>query len=166
MRRRGVTLVELALVIVVTLALAGAAVGAVKGVSSWRRTGGAKRLVADLSYARDLALLTRCRTKWVFTAASQSYTLWQESSPASGAIGGAALIDPLTSATWTVSLANLGGLSISGISGTPDSAVGFGPEGTPLRTSGAAVSGSVLITLSSGAVLTVDRGSGLTGVTW
>lgn len=165
-RRRALTLMELALTLVVILVLAGAAVGAVKGAATWRRTGGVKRVAADLTYARDLALLTGCRTLWSFQAASQSYTLRQESSPATGALGGTALVDPLTGAAWNVALAGLGGLAISGITGTPDSAVGFSPEGTPLRTSGASVSASIQITLSNGAVLTVDRGSGLAGVAW
>jgi prepilin-type N-terminal cleavage/methylation domain-containing protein len=86
MSRRGFTLVELSLVIVLTLILTSVVIHGLRGIGSWRAAAAIGRVQADVLYARDQALLSGRRTLCVFDATSQTYEIKQEAAPASGSI--------------------------------------------------------------------------------
>ncbi|MEW6252977.1 MAG: hypothetical protein AB1716_20255 [Planctomycetota bacterium] len=165
--RRGVTLVELVLVITLTLVLSAAAIGGLRGVQSWRTSAAVRRVQADLDYARSLALLSGRRTLCRFDLAASSYELQQEPQPASGVIQGSPLVHPLDGRAWQVALDDLAAeLTVTLQPVLTASAIGYGTDGLPVDANGTAVGQDVRLTFSNGAVLTLRSGSGLSEVTW
>lgn len=165
-RTRGLTLVELVVTMCITLILASAAIGGLLGVQSWRAARAAARLAADLSYARAYAMLTERRTLCTFDLPAQSYRLDAEPSPSTGALIVQPMRHPLTGENWEVQLAELGGLRITDLEAVDDGALGFGPDGLPLRASGSPIKKDVRISLSNGAQILVFGGSGVCQILW
>jgi Tfp pilus assembly protein FimT len=166
-RARAVTLVELVLVIVLTLILASVAIGGLKGVQTWRAAAATRRVQADLTYARDLAMISSRRTLCTFDSSAGSYEIRQEAAPTHGLIIGSLVQHPLTGQPWSVLLADLGGaIAIDAVSGVSDESLGFGGDGMPLDASGQPVTGNVTVELSNGAEIVIHRGSGLNEVVW
>lgn len=164
MPKRGFTLTELVLVIVLTLILTSVAIRGLSGLSSWRAAASVRRVQADVLFARNQALLSSRRTLCAFDLGNQTYEIQQESTPASGPITATVIDHPLTDEPWQVALADLSGQM--GISSAPTPTFGFGPDGVPVETSGARVSDDISVVFSNGATLTVLAGSGLSEVSW
>lgn len=176
--RRAVTLVELTLVIALTLILSAVAIGGLRGLRTWRAAAAVRRVQADLTFARNQALLSGRRTWCVFDLNSQSYELRQESqpgrdSPRTAAQSWPLLEHPATGRPWRVGIAELASdLRVSAIAGVDDAQFGFGPDGLPMQTSGAAVRSDIELTFVGGstaapvASLAVRAGSGRVEALW
>ncbi|HUU97941.1 MAG TPA: hypothetical protein VM487_19565 [Phycisphaerae bacterium] len=166
-RARAVTLVELVLVIVLTLILASVAIGGLKGVQTWRAAAAIRRIHADLTYTRNLAMISSRRTLCTFDSSADSYEIRQEAVPSQGQITGSLVQHPLTGQSWSVLLADLGGaVAIDTVTGVSDESLGFGGDGMPLDALGQPVTGDVTVGLSNAAEIVVYRGSGLSEVVW
>lgn len=166
-RAHGVTLVELVLVIVLTLILASAAIGGLKGVQTWRAAAAIRRIQADLTYTRNLAMISSRRTLCVFDSSGDSYEIRQEAVPSQGPISGSPVLHPLTGQPWSVALAELGGaVGINTVTGVSNESLGFGGDGMPLDALGQPAAGNVTVELSNGADIVVYRGSGLSEAVW
>jgi len=166
-RQRGFTLVELVLVIVLTLILTSGAIKGLRGIGLWRSAAAVGRVQADILYARNQALLSARRTLCVFDLQQQTFEIQQESVPTGGAFAATVIEHPLTSAPWRVVLADLAsGLSVSSLPDMDNPTFGFGPDGTPLKSTGARVSRDIDVTFNNGARLTIFAGSGLSEVRW
>jgi prepilin-type N-terminal cleavage/methylation domain-containing protein len=167
MRRRSFTLVESMLAIAIAAILTAAALSGLRGVQSWRGAAAARRVQSDLLCARQTAMLSTRRTLCVFDLGAMTYEVQQESTPGSGAIVATVMDDPLTSAPWRV---NLSGLATNlGVSFNPTlnpATFGFDAAGLPVTGAGSALGSDLVLTLTSGATLTVRAGSGLCEVTW
>jgi prepilin-type N-terminal cleavage/methylation domain-containing protein len=162
--RRGFTLVELVMVIVLTLILTSVSIKGLNGISAWRSAAAVQRVQADVLYARNHALLSMRRTLCVFDPNSHTYEIQQEATPASGAIAAALIDHPATSAPWQITLSDLSsGLAISA---APTPTFGFGTDGLPVDASGTRIGSDISVTFSNGAILTVQAGSGLSEVSW
>jgi len=163
---RGVTLVELVLVIVLTLILAAVAIGGFTGMQTWRAAAAARRTHADLTFARDLALLSSRRTLFVFGKSGESYEIQQEAVPSSGRIAGSVLEHPLTGQAWTVSLDELSaGLRVA-TGGLPEGGLGFGSDGMPLTDAGKPTRDDVVVRFNSGAQIVIESGTGIGNLSW
>jgi Tfp pilus assembly protein FimT len=164
---RGVTLVELVTVIVLTLVLTSVAIGGLVGMRTWRRAAAVRRIHADVLYARHLAMLSSRRTLCVFDTASQTYELRQEAAPASGVVAATVIEHPTSAGPWTVALADLAGdLRVVSVVGVSAATLGFGADGLPIESSGAWVGQDVRIDFDNGAAIEVRRGSGFAEVIW
>lgn len=123
---RGFTLVELVLVIVVVVILAGAVNIGINGISSARLSGAARRLTSDLRFAQQAAITKRIRHGIIFT--TNSYTVFENddaTDPARNPQGGGNFIVDFTTGEFagvTVSLTDLN-----------DDVVRFDPAGRPLE---------------------------------
>ena len=82
--RRGFTLVELVMVIVLTLILTSVSIKGLQGITAWRSAAAVQRVQADVLYARNQALLSTRRTVCVFDPSSHTYEIQQEAAPGSG----------------------------------------------------------------------------------
>jgi prepilin-type N-terminal cleavage/methylation domain-containing protein len=164
MSRRGFTLVELVLVIVITLILTSTAIHGLAGVTDWRAAAAVRRAHADVTHARSQAMLTGRRTLCIFDADSSTYELRQEATPGSGPLAAEILDHPLSGQAWQVMLRDLSsGLEIDS---APTPAFGFGRDGLPIDSSGAYLDDDIDITFSGGATLRVLAGSGLLEMSW
>jgi prepilin-type N-terminal cleavage/methylation domain-containing protein len=162
-RQAGFTLVELVLVIVLTLVLTAASIKGINGVGEWRAAAAVRRVNADITYARNQALLSGRRTLWVLDTGDQTYEIRQEAAPASGAITAASIDHPLTDESWVVTIQDLS----SGLAASSDDPVfGFGSDGTVINSSGSRLTDDVVVTFDNGATITVTAGSGLSQVSW
>lgn len=165
-RARAVTLVELVVTMAIALILAGAAIGGIVGVKTWRATAAVRRVQADLTYARARAMLTGRRTLCSFDAAKQEYVLRQEPQPATGRISGPPMIHPQDHRPWRVRLADLGSVRVK-LPGTLNSGgLGFATDGRPVTRLGKPLAKDVRLTFSNGARLIVRAGSGLCETVW
>ena len=163
-RRRGFTLVEMVMVIVLTLILTSVSIKGLHGISTWRSSAAVQRVQADVLHARNQALLSARRTLCIFDLDSQTYEIQQEPTPASGSISAVLVDHPLTSEPWRVALQDLSG-SLS-ISSAPTATFGFDTDGMLVAASGTRLSSDVDVTFNNGATLTVFAGSGLSEVNW
>ncbi len=161
-RRRAFTLAELVLVIVLTAILSAGALGALRGLGTWRDAAALKRLVSDIRHARGLAMYTGRRTMVVFDLTAQSWRIEQEAQPASGAFSGRTITNPQTFEPWVVRLGDIASrLRIASLSNMPRGRIGFGPDGLPIDASGNLPQRSAIVTLSSGQQVMIYSGSGL-----
>ncbi|MGE0481418.1 MAG: Tfp pilus assembly protein FimT/FimU [Phycisphaerae bacterium] len=161
MIRRGLTLVEMVLVLSLTGVLAAVSVGGFVGFTDWRAATGLKRLADDIRFARQAAIIAGVRTAWVFDAARQSYELRREPDVASGAFGGAVLPHALTGGDWRVALAEIGAGPIVRVQGTTANTVVFGSDGLPRNVAGQRVGNNVVIRLIAGGRVVIERRTGV-----
>ncbi len=160
--RRAFTLAELVLVIVLTAILSAGALGALRGLGTWRDAAALKRLVGDIRHARGLAVFTGRRTMVVFDLAGQSWRIEQEAQPSSGTFSGSTITNPQTFQPWVVRLTDIASrLRIASLSHMTRGRIGFGPDGLPIDPSGNTPRRSAIVTLSDGQQVVIYSGSGL-----
>lgn len=164
-QRRAFTLVELMLVIAMTAIVAGMAAGGLKSVRSAQKSNAVRRVQADLTYARDRAMSTGCRTQWALVKAAQAYELRAESAPASGTIS-AKVIKLPSGAAWHVALRDLAaGLSVSKLTAANSNAVFFAAAGNLINKSGKPA-GDATVKFNSGAIIAISSTTGAAAVHW
>jgi len=96
LRNGGFTLVELIVVITVVGIVSAVCVSSLTSLGSTREAAAARQLLHDLSYAREVALMTGTRT-WVrFNLQAGTYSLLSESVATPGRANATALSDPAT----------------------------------------------------------------------
>jgi prepilin-type N-terminal cleavage/methylation domain-containing protein len=165
---RGVTLVELVVVIVIAAILAGVSIRGLSGVQQWRAAAAAKRLQADCLHARNLAILSSRRTAIVIVdAGGMVYQLRQEATPSAGALLTTPLTHPITGQDWQVALGGLAsGLSLLSNNGPSDGVIGFDADGMPIDANGALWNADVTLSLSSGATIKIEQQTGIAEMIW
>ena len=165
---RGVTLVELIVVISLTAILAGVSIRGFGGVQAWRAAAAAKRFHADCLHARNLAILSSRRTAIVIVDASgMVYQLQQEAAPAEGTLLTTPLTHPLTGQDWQVALGSLAsGLSLQSNDGPPGGVIGFDSDGLPIDANGALWNADVNLSLSSGVTIEIEQYTGIAELIW
>ncbi len=165
---RGVTVVELVMVIVVTMILAGASIAGLNGVQAWRAAAAVKRLYADCGFARNLAMLSARRTALVIVdEASMSYELRQEAAPGVGALVTTPLTHPVTGQDWRVVLGSVAtGLSLLSSNGPAGGVIGFDADGLPIDGGGAHWNADIDLVLSSGATIGIEQQTGIAELIW
>ena len=163
-----VTIVELVMVIIVTMILAGASIAGLNGVQSWRAAAAARRLHADFAYARNLAVLSSRRTALaIVDKATLTYELRQEAVPATGALVASVLTHPATGKDWSVTLGGLAsGLSLQSSDGPANDVIGFDADGLLIDSSGGQWNGDISLSLSSGATINLTQATGVAELVW
>lgn len=150
LRMRGFTLVELVLVISILSIVALGAVPAIQSTGEAQSVGAAKKLVADLAYARRLAQSRSAVYGITFDAVAETYTvhLYDSDTGISTPIA-----DPLSRAPMIVDYSTLPGLKGTNIvtpNFTGGSTVRFMPQGTPIDATGTALANPGSVVLSRG----------------
>ncbi len=165
---RGVTIVELVMVIVVTMILAGASIAGLNGVQAWRSAAAVKRLHADFGFVRNLAMLSTRRTALVVVdQASMTYELRQEAAPGAGTLVTTPLTHPVTGQDWRVVWGSVAtGLSLLSNSGPAGGVIGFDADGLPIDASGTLWNADIDLSLSSGATIAIEQQTGIAELTW
>ncbi len=165
---RGVTVVELVMVIVVTMILAGGSIAGLNGVQEWRSAAAVKRLHADCGFVRNLAMLSARRTALVIVdQASMTYELRQEAEPGVGALVTSPLTHPITGQDWRVVLGSVAtGLSLLSNSGPSGGVIGFNTDGLPIDASGALWNADIDLSLSSGATIAIEQQTCIAELIW
>lgn len=134
--KKGFTLIEVVLVLVIVAILAASVNIGINGISSARLNGAARRLVSDLRFAQQVAITKRIRHGIIFTA--NSYTVFENDLPADPARnpqgGGDFIVDFTTG--------DFAGVTISTTppqTTLPGLVVKFEPSGRPLDGANAAL---------------------------
>ena len=163
--RRGFTLIELVVVLVLAAILAGVAVPSMAGLAGTRAKAAARLISHDLGYARERALATGI-TVWVsFNASTETYTMLEESLSTPGRVSATAMTDPATGRAFSQSFAGgeLAGVDIASVAigGGTANEVGFDWLGRPKDQAQVLLTSTGTITLSSGNSVTVQADTGL-----
>lgn len=158
----GFTLVELIAVISLLAVVAAVCVPSLASMGQTRAAAAARQLLHDLSYARESAQTTGL-THWVaFDVAGNRYSLAAETAGSPGHAGALAITDPATGNTYSQFLgsAEFVGVSLTSVSFSSTSEVGFDAIGRPLSASASPLNtqGSVLLTGGHG--ITIEPGTG------
>lgn len=163
--RRGFSLIELVVVMVMTAILAAVAIPATASLATSRRAVAARQMSRDLNFARQRALATG-RTMWVvFSTSADTYTMLEEPVGLAGRTNATALIDPSTGRVFAEAL-NTGeyaGVDLSAVSFGGGSEVGFDWRGRPKRNDTTFLTSTATITIT-GATITIQPETGL--ATW
>ena len=165
---RGVTMVELVMVISISMILAAVSIVGFQGVQSWRAASAVKRLRADFRHARNLAMLSSRRTALVIVdEAAMTYELRQEAAPSAGSRSLSVLTHPVTGQDWSVTLGGIAaGLSLQSNNGPSDGVIGFDADGMPIDSGGALWGGDIDLLFSTGAAIHVAWRTGIAEVIW
>jgi len=163
--RRGFSLVELIVVMVVTAIIAAVAIPATTPLTSTRQKIAARQLTRDLGFARERSIATGIRMWVTLSPSADTYTMLQELSTAPGRASATAFTDPATGRPFLQQL-NFGdfiGVDLSTVTIGTGTEIGFDWLGRPMDSSSTLLSGSGTINIS-GATITIHPESGL--ATW
>ena len=123
--RGGFTLVELIVVVVILAIAAAVVVPYAVGTSEMSCQAAARRLMADLEYAQNQAIVTQTPIRVTFDSSSNSYTVANQSGP---------LIHPITKKDYTVDFDTedtFEGITISSAAFGGNAEVSFSALGAP-----------------------------------
>lgn len=164
MRGGGFSLMELVVVMTVTVIMSGVAVVALSSTTGNRASIAAKRLLRDMTFARQRAIATGTGTWVVFTvgAGPDTWSILSEDPGSPGRAGATALTDPATGADMveTVGTGTFIGVDIVSAVIDAGSEVGFDWLGQPLNSADTTMAAAGTITLSDGHQITVTISTG------
>jgi prepilin-type N-terminal cleavage/methylation domain-containing protein len=157
----GFTLIEVLTVMLLAGLLAGAAIPAMRSLAGTRASAAQRQIQRDLSFARERAVSTGCRSWVVFSTVANTYSVLAEPAGTPGRAGAVVLNDPGTGKAYTVSIQAMapGTSLVSAVFGA-GAEVGFDWRGCPLNSAGTALSGSGVVTITGGRTVTVRPGTG------
>ncbi|MFN7020378.1 MAG: Tfp pilus assembly protein FimT/FimU [Phycisphaerales bacterium] len=159
--RRGFSLIELVVVMVITAVLAAAAASMGSHAENRRRIA-ARTVVRDLTFARQHALSTG-RTVWVvFDPASDLYRALEERVGSLGRSGAEAITDPATGRDFVrvMNSDEFVGVEIIGVSIGGGTEIGFDWRGRP-RVNGSAFLETVGTVQITGGTISIEPETGL-----
>lgn len=167
--RRGFSLIELIVVLIVTGILAAAAIPSVTGRSTTTSRAAARHLARDLSFCRARAMATGTTVWMRLVTSTSSYTVLAENPTSPGRAGATALTDPATGRSFSQALASgdYPGVTLTTVSiggGTQDE-VGFDWLGRPKDQAEALLTSAGTISMSGGITITIQPGTGLVSIT-
>lgn len=152
---KGVTLIELLMVMVIVGILAASAVPRLRGLETVKVSAAAKSLAADIRYVQQYAMTRHLRTRIVFNTANKSYYAQEENATNSWV----SIKSPFTRGAMTLDFSRdprYAGVNISSASFGGQPSVTFNWTGSP------ASGGSVAISFKNvGRTVTVENDTGL-----
>lgn len=166
-RNGGFTLVELIVVLVVIGTVSAVSVVSLASLGDTRDASAARRLLHDLSYAREIALSTGSRTWVKFNPGEQTYSLFAETTTTPGRGGSKELYDPATGFAYVQHL-NRGefkGVTMTAVNFDGQLYLGFDWMGAPLASSELSLAAAGTVTLSGGHGVSVEPQSGTITIT-
>ncbi len=160
--RRAFSLIELIAVILVIGILSAIAVPTMGSLKTTRSAAAARRILRDLSYARERAIATGCRTWVVFSVATNTYSVLAEPKGNPGRSNAVTMTDPATGNNYVASLNTSEYSGISLVSASFDSAaeIGFDWTGKPLNSSASPLAAQGVVTLTASKTVTVAPNTG------
>lgn len=161
-RRPGFTLIELAAVVVVVAILAGVAASTMAASAGARSAAAARRLLRDLTFARQRAVATGTRTWVVFDTAAGTWSLLEEDPADPGRAGASAITDPLSGRPMveTLGAGTWAGVALQSAAFDAGAEVGFDWLGRPLNATGSDLAATGTAVLSGGRQVSVTAGTG------
>lgn len=159
---RAFTIVELVVVIVIVGVVSAVSVTSLASLGDTRGGAAGRRLVHDLSYAREVALSAGSRSWVKFNTEGQTYSLFAETTSSPGLISSRELVDPATGFAYVQRLAAdpFPGVRLTGVAIDGSVYLGFDWMGAPLNATESPISTTAVITLSSGHTISVEPQSG------
>ncbi len=154
---------ELVVVMTVTVIMSGVAVVALSSTTGNRATIAAKRLLRDMTFARQRAIATGTGTWVVFdTGAPQTWSILSEDPSDPGRAAATPLTDPATGADMVETLGTGTFIGVQLVSATFDtgSEVGFDWLGQPLNSDDDPLAVAGTVELSDGHQVTVEVTTG------
>jgi len=163
----GFTLLELVAVIVIVAILAAVAVPTVGAIGSSRGATAGNQLLRDLSFARQRAIATGVPVWVVFDTGAETWTIKAENPASPGRANAVVLNDPATGHNFVQRMdeGTFEGVTITSALFDSNDEIGFDWLGKPLNESENDLASNGSVTLSSGHVVTVLKGSGLAQLT-
>ncbi len=143
MNRKGFTLIELVMVLILIGIIAVVAIPKLSDITATNAGAFAKKLRADMRYAQDLAMTRNQRARVTFRTSPNGYDI---------TLGGNPVTDPATGSPFSITL-NTGqyaGISISAVE-FAGSYVEFNTLGVPFE-SGGMLAASKSVTVSGGSI--------------
>ncbi len=162
MRGGGFSLMELVVVMTVTVVMSGVAVVALSSTTGNRASIAAKRLLRDMTFARQRAIATGTGTWVVFNTGAETWSVLSEDPSSPGRAGATPLIDPATGADMVETLGAGTFIGVELVSAVFDagSEVGFDWLGQPLNAADTTLGAAGTVTLSDGHQITVTISTG------
>lgn len=160
--RRGFTMVELAVVIVIAAILAAVAVPTMDRIGETRAGMATTMLARDLAFARQYAVATGRRTWVEVRVDGDGWDLLVEPVGSEDRSTAVPLVDELTGRTRSRTLSALGydGAAVANVDVDGDRAIGFDWQGRPLNAAESFCAADGAFTMSSGATVTVVKETG------
>lgn len=150
-RARGAfTLIELIAVMILVGTLAVAAAVSFASIPTSRQALAARRIEADLSFARERAMATGLSHWVVFNTGSSSYSLLAEDPQNPGRAGALAVTDPATGASFVqrLNFNEFAGVTLVSVSADAAAEIGFNWKGEPLNAANTALAANATVTVS------------------
>ncbi len=164
MRGGGFSLMELVVVMTVTVIMSGVAVVALSSTTGNRAAIAAKRLLRDMTFARQRAIATGTGTWVVFNvgAGPDTWSILSEDPSDPGRTAATPLTDPATGADMVETLGTGTFIGVDLVSATFNgvSEVGFDWLGQPLNSADLALTAKGTVTLSDNHKVTVEVSTG------
>ena len=147
MTKRGFSLIELVMVMVIIGALVMTAGPQLSNMPTGKAQFAVRQMQSDVRYAQLLAMETETRTRVVFSASTDSYQMERESSPGTWV----SVTNPSTKSAYTVTFnsGDYSAVDITTVSLGGASTVIFNSYGAPFNASSAALTDSSYVELNS-----------------
>lgn len=157
-RNGGFTLVETLVVLTVIGVVSAVSVVSLASLGDTRDAAAARRMLHDLSYAREMALSLGSRTWVKFNTGEQTYSMFAETTATPGRAGARELIDPATGYSYVQSLNKdeFAGVRMTSVSFDGAAYLGFDWMGAPLASAESALVNAGTVDFSGGHRLTVE----------